>query len=137
MLNLKAPKDMTAPELVADVKRRIESGALKQPFDYNDLYGILSEPASNPFTPDQLAVLRELQRSGMSYAAMDASGTVFCYDTKPVMDEDGYWYEKSAAGEYIASDYLSCFVFMKEALSGEDNPIIRFADYAPLEADHV
>ena len=128
----KAPKDMTVDEFIDLVEKRYHT---VEPTNMNawinTLRMIAEEPAPNPFTPDQLAVLRELQRSGMSYAAMDEGGGIYFYKNEPHVDNLGDWLDDNAGC------FDSCFSFLADALSDEDNPIIRFADYAPLDDDHV
>lgn len=123
MIN-KAPKDMSAPEFVALFESR---------FPGNEIYrGILKkmldEPAPNPFTPDQLAWMREMQRSGFTHAGMDSDGHVFSYRAKPKKNTITWDTEDPVRG--MMETYLK---FLNEQLSWDDPEPLCFADYAPLE----
>lgn len=129
MIKQKAPKDMTAVEFVEYLIARKED---EKVLDVNVYYtleflkGRLNEPAPNPFTPDQLATMRELQRNGYCYASMDKCTGVYLYQSKPEKEKYGYW---DCNGEMIEAYYE----FLGNALSWDDPEPLCFADYAPLE----
>ena len=95
----------------------------------------LEKPAPNPFTKDQLAWMREEQRAGLRYAAMDENGNVYMYAACPHKRENEWWYNSYTGWQ--------CRNFLQSVLSWEDDKPLCFADYAPLpegapkEADHV
>ena len=134
---IKSPKDMSAVEFVDYL---INGSVLPSVPDDASFIQVriikdaLKKPAPNPFTPDQLAVLRELQRNGFGYAAKDPCDTVFAYENEPEQDEEGYWTAEKVGGNYIELP----FEFLAEALDSEDKKPLCFADCAPLEgAEHA
>ncbi len=132
MIKQKAPKDMTAVEFVEYLIARKKD---EKVLDVNVYYtleflkGRLNEPAQNPFTPDQLAWMRETQRSGYCFVAMDTGGNIWCYATKPFKSFDS-WEEKEPDRFPIE---ITQFMFFDKFLSWDDPEPICFADYAPLE----
>lgn len=128
MLNLKAPKDMTAPELVAEIKKRYSSGEYcgLSTINMTQLSEMMREHAPNPFTPDQLAWMREEQRNGYMYSAKNKMGSVMVYCEKPYRDHDR-WLNTDKYQNFVAPRFLN------ECLSWDDPEPLCFADYAPLE----
>ena len=127
----KAPRDMSVEAFIDLVEKRYHA---EEPTNMNawinTLRMIAEEPAQNPFTPDQLATMRELQRNGFGYAAKDPCDTVFAYENEPEQDEDGYWTAEKTGGNCIKLP----FEFLAEALDSEDKKSFCFADYAPLDS---
>ena len=133
MLKQKAPKDMTAVEFVAHLEiiasremlaKNLEGWAIT----LQGLRKELSEPAPNPFTPDQLAWMRIKQGEGYRYAAMDFDNEVRLFGEKP--DNDGtHWNGQSG---YIEQS-IGLWSWMRDYLSTDDPEPLCFADYAPLE----
>lgn len=127
MIKPKAPKDMTAVEFVEYLIARKED---EKVLDVNVYYtleflkGRLNEPAPNPFTPDQLAWMREEQRTGMNYAYKATNWYIFCCSEKPEM-RDGNLRDLSEDHSAHKANFLTRFL--------DVNEFICFADYAPLE----
>jgi len=117
---------MTFAEGIAELKKRWEGESLAGDFILRKVEEMLNEPAPNPFTPDQLAWMREEQRAGFGYAAMDENRTVKCFPSYPEK-RDRYWITSSS--EHCAP----LFGFLSEVLSWDDPEPLCFADYAPLE----
>ena len=132
MIKQKAPRDMTATEFVAHLeiiasREMLSKNTEGWAITLQGLHKELSEPAPNPFTPDQLASMRECQRGDWNYAAMDENDVVFLYETAPSIDKDGYW--EANNGSYQESH----LAFLSDVLCLDKKSIIRLADYAPLE----
>lgn len=129
MIN-KAPKDMTAVEFVEYLIARKED---EKVLDVNVYYtleflkGRLNEPAPNPFTPDQLAWMREEQRNGYRYAARDRDGNCYLFTQKPIKEDRCWVLEKQ---DHRYSDRRDGF--LEKILSFDDPEPLCFADYAPL-----
>ena len=138
MIKQKAPKDMTAVEFVAHLEMIASKEMLAKNLEgwsitLQGLRKELSEPAPNPFTPDQLAWMREEQRSGYKYAAIDFDGEVRFFDQRPMRDCT-HW-NKVTGSE---SKTVIRIPWLAGLLSVNDEEPLCFADYAPLEgADHV
>lgn len=122
-----APKDRTPAEFVAEFEKR--HGA---PYDcamtaiINTMKEMLVEPAPNPFTPDQLAWMREEQRHGFKYAATDADGVTRLFSSVCGRDnESGTW-----EGDFHCKTHAD---FLIRILCWDDPEPLCFADYAPLE----
>ena len=134
MIKQKAPKDMTVDEFIDLVERRYGT---KEPTNMsvwiNTLRMIADEPAPNPFTPDQIAWMRETQRSGSFYAAMDRDGSVCLYEKKP----EKHCTEWLSCGEKNGSTAAinGGFTFLSKHLSWDDPEPLCFADYAPITGD--
>ena len=133
MINLKAPKDMTAPEFVQmidDSDGKSGSPDSARLYTLSWLKKVLLEPAPNPFTPDQLAWMREEQRAGYHYAAKDECGCkcVCCYIEKPTRDEIRLMWKSCDYYKKNAKPF-----FLSRLLSWDDPEPLCFADYAPLE----
>ena len=136
MIN-KAPKDMNAPEFVAMID---DGGKPTTLSDSERLYTLsflkakLAEPAPNPFTEDQLAWMREEQRTGFMFAWSDAKGYIWCSAATPSekVVETGGWECAGCHGAGMGS-------FLRGLLSPDDPEPLCFADYAPLPkgADHA
>ena len=130
MIN-KAPKDMTAVEFVEYLIARKKD---EKVLDVNVYYtleflkGRLNEPALNPFTPDQLAWMREEQRNGYRYAARDRDGNCYLFTQKPIKEDRCWELEKQ---DHRYSDRRDGF--LEKILSFDDPEPLCFADYAPLE----
>ena len=136
MIKQKAPKDMTFEEGIAYSEKVFKDG--KESGCYSDgslftfaeffefLHRRLKEPAPNPFTPDQLAVMREHQRNGINFAVNNSGFSLLFYKKKPYI-ENNVW--KPLDG-FVTSIQPS-ISFLGAAL--EINEVICFADYAPLE----
>jgi len=122
----KAPKDMTGLELINELIARFGnvSGLEQCTYSVEQLREIAEEPAPNPFTEDQLAWMREEQRAGLRYAAMDENGNVYMYAACPRKRENEWWYNSYAGWQ--------CRNFLQSVLSWEDDKPLCFADYAPL-----
>ena len=130
MIKQKAPKDMTVSEFIDLVaKRYLVGNGCNMDHWINTLRMIADEPAPNPFTPDQLAWMREAQRIGYCFAAMDAGGNIWCYATKPFKSFDS-WEEKEPDRFPIDITQL---MFFDKFLSWDDPEPLCLADYAPLE----
>ena len=129
MINKKAPKDMTAVEFVDYL---IAGKKDEKTLDINVYYTLefikdrLNEPAPNPFTPDQLAVMREHQRNGINFAVNNSGFSLLFYKKKPYI-ENNVW--KPLDG--FVTSIKPSISFLGAAL--EINEVICFADYAPLE----
>ena len=137
MIKPKAPKDMTATEFV----EHLELVASREMLAKNTegwaitLQGIrreLSEPAPNPFTPDQLAWMREEQRNGFNYAGMNCAGITFgeaveLYEKKPMKDCT-HWNKISGSNSKSSGNGS----WLERFLSIDDPEPLCFADYAPL-----
>lgn len=120
MIKQKAPRDMTFPEGIAELKKRY----IGHTFSWEEIDAILAEPAPNPFTPDQLAVMREFQRDGLNYAARDKNGFAHVFYDKPCKTSTHWDSERDYFEEVVN--------FISEAASWEDAEPLCFADYAPL-----
>lgn len=126
MIKQKAPKDMTATEFVGHLElvasremlaKNLEGWAIT----LQGLRKELSEPAPNPFTDDQLAWMREMQRMGFNYATQEGSqGFCYIYERNP----------KTDLGYFSRVGRLS---FLSKCLVADDPEPMCFADYAPLE----
>ena len=131
MLKQKAPKDMTVEEFIDLVERRYGT---KEPTNMsvwiNTLRMIADEPAPNPFTPDQIAWMREEQRSGYNYAAIDFDGEVRLFEKKPMKDCT-HW--NKITGSNSKSNGKGSA--LSKVLSVDDPKPLCFADYAPLEGN--
>lgn len=131
MINKKAPKDMTAVEFVEYLVSRKED---EKVLDVNVYYtleflkGRLNEPAPNPFTPDQLAWMREEQRNGYNYAAIDFDGEVRLFEKKPMKDCT-HW--NKITGSNSKSNGKGSW--LSNLLTVDDPEPLCFADFAPLE----
>ena len=128
MIKQKAPKDMTVKEFVDLVgKRYMVGNGCNMDAWINTLRMIAEEPAKNPFTTDQLAVMRELQRNGLNYAAQDDGESTYLYCKMPTKDY--------GAGSWDTDEnYENCpFVFLVEVLSWADPEPLCFADFAPID----
>lgn len=133
----KAPKDMTAPEFVDYLQKRvhervtdktlINDGSMTAAFIVAFAKGLLSEPAPNPFTPDQVATMREIQRNGFDYAAKDKDGDVWIYRETPYKT-DIEWLTKCNYEKDV-------FNIFDGVTSWDDTEPLCFADYAPLEGE--
>ena len=135
MINKKAPKDMTFEEGIAYSEKVFKDGkesgcysdgsrfTFEEFFDF--LHRRLKEPAPNPFTPDQLAVMREYQRNGINFAVNNNRVLLF-YADEPKR-EDHVWRSKKEP-LFTISPELS---FLGKELAILD--VICFADFAPLE----
>lgn len=102
----------------------------------NDIEKLINSPVLNPFTDDQLAWMREMQRQKLNFACANIGGGIYLSEFKPNVDESGI-----VAGEWFF--YLQPpKTFLREFIHSGDEPLC-FADYAPLpegepkEADHV
>lgn len=133
MIRQKAPKDMTATEFVGHLElvasremlaKNLEGWAIT----LQGLRKELSEPAPNPFTPDQLAWMREEQRNGYRYAARDRDGNCYLFTQKPIKEDHCWELEKQ---DHRYSDRRDGF--LEKILSFDDPEPLCFADYAPLE----
>ena len=133
MIKPKAPKDMTATEFVAHLEivasremlaKNLEGWAIT----LQGLRKELLEPAPNPFTPDQLAWMREEQRNGYRYAAKDLDGNCYLFTHKPIKEDHCWELEKQ---DHRYSDRRDGF--LEKILSFDDPEPLCFADYAPLE----
>ena len=130
MISKKAPKDMTATEFVEYFKEKKQVPSygcnIKETYDF--MVKMLSEPAPNPFTPDQLAWMREEQRNGYRYAASDRDRNCYLFTHKPIKEDHCWELEKQ---DYHYSDRRDGF--LEKILSFDDPEPLCFADYAPLE----
>lgn len=138
MIKQKAPKDMTFEEGIAYSEKVFKDG--KESGCYSDgslftfaeffefLHRRLKEPAPNPFTPDQLAWMREEQRNGYRYAARDRDGNCYLFTQKPIKEDHCWELEKQ---DHRYSDRRDGF--LEKILSFDDPEPLCFADYAPLE----
>ena len=122
----KAPKDMTVDEFIDLVEKRYHT---EDPTNMNSwintLRMIAEEPAPNPFTPDQIAWMRAMQRSGWKYATRDENCVVCVSEQQPTKWQHGW----TASGGYesIPDNFLDSVVIW------DDPEPLCFADYAPLE----
>ena len=124
MIKQKAPKNMTAPEFVTYI---CETQTILPDYWKQSLQMMLKEPAPNSFTPDQLAVMRELQRNGFNYAAQDDGEDTYVYCKMPTK-------ELPTLGWDTDDGYENCiFSFLVEVLSWQDATPLCFADFAPLD----
>ena len=138
MIKQKAPKDMTFEEGIAYSEKVFKDG--KESGCYSDgslftfaeffefLHRRLKEPAPNPFTDDQLAWMREEQRNGYNYSAIDFDGEVRLFEKKPVKDCT-HW--NKITGSNSKSNGKGSA--LSKVLSVDDPEPLCFADYAPLE----
>ena len=131
MIN-KAPKDMTAMEFVAHLEILASREMLAKNLEgwsitLQGLRKELSEPAPNQFTPDQLAWMREEQRNGFNYAAIDFDGEVRLFERKPMKDCT-HW-NKNAGSNSKSNGKGS---WLSKLLSVDDPEPLCFSDYAPL-----
>jgi hypothetical protein len=133
VIKQKAPKDMTATEFVAHLElvasremlaKNLEGWAIT----LQGLRKELSEPAPNPFTPDQIAWMREEQRNGYQYAAKDLDGNCYLFTHMPIKEDHNWECEKQ---DHHYSDRRDGF--LEKVLSFYDPEPLCFADYAPLE----
>ena len=138
MIKQKAPKDMTATELVDHLIDRLHNLGIDS-FTEDELRYELNRPAINPFTPDQVTVMQEYQRDGYKYAAKSSSGYVCVFKNKPTI---AVVYTNPATGETFGrwvdreSPFdVTTFEFLKKSTSWGDPEPLRFADYAPLEGE--
>lgn len=131
MINKKAPKDMNAVEFVDYLINGNVLTSIPDDDSFIQLAIIkdaLKKPAPNPFTPDQLAWMREEQRMGYVCAAKDENGNVCTYTDKPDKSEKhGLW---QTGGQYRRYSNKS---FLYVILSWNDKSPLYFKDYAPLE----
>lgn len=136
----KALKDKTPAEFVAHIESVLETTMrLSQTTEEEAkltraiirvMKEELERPAPNPFTPDQLATMREWQRNGYQYAAMDSDGSVYLHKDMPEKGT-GRWHNYAG---YVVAKYA----FLETVISWIDTEPLCFADYAPLQgADHV
>lgn len=134
MIKQKAPKDMTVTEFVNLVERRYAVGTgCNMDAWINTLRLMAEEPAPNPFTPDQLAWMREEQRNGFNYAGMNCAGITFgeaveLYEKKPMKDCT-HWNKISGSKSKSGGEGS----WLERFLSINDPEPLCFADYAPLE----
>ena len=132
VIGQKAPKDMTAVEFVAMIEESGKSPLVSENDKFYTLGWIknkLNEPAPNPFTPDQLAWMREEQRAGYNYAAKDCNGYVYIHTSFP-QRLDYTW--DSISNKKTSAQRM----FLSNVLSWNDPEPLCFADYAPLEVNH-
>ena len=118
---IKAPKDMTAPEFV----EYLCADDVIVPTMKQILRDMMKLPAPNPFTPDQIATMREYQRNGINFAVNNNRVLLF-YADEPKL-EDHVWKSKNDPLFTISPD-LS---FLGKELASLE--VICFSDYAPLE----
>ena len=133
MIKQKAPKEMTAEEFVAHLeiiasREMLAKNTEGWAITLQGLRKELSEPAPNPFTPDQLAWMREEQRNGYKYAAKDLDGNCYLFTHKPIK-EDHCWEIETQDHHY--SDRRDGF--LEKILSFYDSEPLLLSDYAPLE----
>lgn len=129
MIKQKAPKDMTVSEFIDLIaKRYLVGNGCNMDHWINTLRMIAEEPAPNPFTPDQLAWMREEQRNGYQYAAKDLDGNCYLFTHMPIKEDHNWECEKQ---DHHYSDRRDGFI--EKILSFYDPEPLRFADYAPLE----
>lgn len=126
-----APKDMTFKEGIAEFRKRYEKKEFSLPIEFflRKMEEMLVEPAPNPFTHDQLAYLRERQRSGLNYAAKDGNGVAYEYQKRPCKSATGRTWS-SYEGETVR---MRDKEFLVDFLSCSDEEPFCYADYAPLE----
>ena len=129
MIN-KAPKDMTATEFVEYFKEKKQVPSygcnIKETYDF--MVKMLSEPAPNPFTPDQVAWMRIMQEMKFFYAVAGSDGSICLTEQKPVRDNNKNW--------LVSASYYTWFrkgIFLENYISFDDPEPLCFADYAPLE----
>ena len=138
MIKQKAPKDMTAPEFetyIEENRQEIDNhinNKLCNKGVVDIIDGIfefmrysLRKPAPNPFTPDQLAVMREFQRDEYLYCARDNNGFAHIFREKP--SKCGWCWESGRDFDVVSYDFLM------NATNFNDPEPLCFADYAPLE----
>lgn len=129
MIMKKAPKDMNAVEFVDCL---INGNVLTSVPDDDSfiqlkiIKDMLTKPAPNPFTPDQLAVMREYQRSGINYVANNNNLALLFYKDRPYI-ESCVW--KPVGG--LIMTIKPSHSFLGSALC--EREVLCFADYAPLE----
>ena len=144
----KAPKDMTMAELLEQYKHdhncacckfdkyceRTEAPIIKSGESIPDcclgrvwFEERIKEPAPNPFTPDQIAWMREMQRSGYHYAAMDHTGITHVFGERPIQMSDYCWRNTDSIQVFQAPK------FIHGVLCVDDPEPLCFADFAPLE----
>lgn len=133
MIKQKAPKDMKATEFVAHLeliasREMLSKGTEGWAITLQGLRKELSEPAPNPFTDDQLAWMREEQRNGYNYAAIDFDREVRLFEKKPMKDCT-HW--NKIVGSCSKSNGKGSS--LSKILSVDDPEPLCFADYAPLE----
>ena len=125
MINPKSPKDLTVSEFINLVEKRYHTA---EPTNMNawinTLRMIANEPAPDPFTLDQLAVFRELQRDGYLYAAKDWNGLMYVYRERPSRHGDNW----EANGGHLRIE----FDFIDAIISHDDSEPLCFSDYAPI-----
>jgi len=126
MIKQKAPKDMTATELVNHLIDRLRELGIEA-FSESGLLYELNRPAPNPFTPEEIEYMKFLQSQlGYSYAAMLGEG-VFFFDGHPLKLRTDKWKEYAMGRSYS----LKCF--LRRVLPKDGSDCICLADYAPLE----
>ncbi|NCC85301.1 MAG: hypothetical protein EOM03_14410 [Clostridia bacterium] len=124
-----APKDMTVEAFIDLVEKRNHSiKPMNMNAWINTLRMIAEEPAPNPFTADQLAWMRQEQKSGFLFAWSDAKGYIWCSVAKPSekVIETGGWECAGCHGAGMGT-------FLRWHLHPDDPEPLCFADYAPLE----
>ena len=124
MIKPKAPKDMTAVEFVDGFIAMMNDLEITI-YEAENLRDYLSMPAPNPFTPDQLAWMREEQRDGYLYAATDWNKRVFLYRQRPTKHGDNW--------EANGGHEPTTVSFLMDVVKRDDPEPLCFADYAPLE----
>ena len=144
MIKQKAPKDMTGAELIAPIKSLLLSYVDAGVYHLADMENIgeaieerINEPAPNPFTENQIAVMLEYQKDGYKYAAKSSSGVVCVFKDKPcrvllhanpvTRETFGSWVTRESPFE------VTSFEFLKKVTNWSDPEPLCFADYAPLE----
>ena len=137
MIKRKAPKDMSSSEFVdyveAHLKKNLEdiNGNVFDETVEREIVDFLrerlEEPAPNPFTPDQIAVMRELQKSGYLYVAQDFNDEIYAYTDLPKKTDFSWTCDK---GMMEAN-----FAFLKETLCWQDEKPLYLPDYAPLDGE--
>ena len=134
----KAPKDMTAPEYEAHIESVLNT--LDKFVTKNDpdrelvkafiqlMRDELAKPAPNPFTVDQIGAMRECQRCGYGFAAMNYDRWVELHEERPER-RNGKW---ESSGDYF---FVPVTSFWNKVISPDDPEPLCFADYAPLEGE--
>lgn len=130
MIKQKAPKDMMATEFVDELDRRVGKHPFRDcaAFQLSQLREMLNESDPTPFTPDQLAWMREEQRSGFLFAWCDKQGYIWCSVAEPSAGviETGGWECAGVHGVGLGS-------FLRRILSADDSAPLCFADFAPID----
>ena len=136
MIKQKAPKDMTISELLELIDSGRTAGLGSLVSHWSGTLRIISRiPAPNPFTEDQIAVMRELQRNGMNYAAKDLCGEYWGFNQKPTKLTNGWSDGGAEDNDWFPTD-ITHLRFICDVLSWDDPEPLCFADYAPLEEKH-